>query len=229
MRVELNHITELICLLAALWNYKYLKGTIYFYFIYYLAFVLYGELGASYFKYVLSLTLKPEDRNNMHIYLWVWAVMGAFLSYFLYTEIRNVVVRKLITVFTSLLVCYFLFLFFFFRRYVEPCYYGFVVETFYLTFLCCIYFYELFLYSEEADSIWKLPAFWVITGIFIFFTGTAISSVMHGVLKNFSIRIMGLPLYSFIAQILCVFLYGCPIVAFILIRKKQTRLSNADS
>lgn len=118
-------------------------------------------------------------------------------------------------------------LFFFFKHYVEPCYYGFVVETFYLIILCCIYFYELFLHSEEGDSIWTLPAFWVIAGIFIFFTGTSISSVMHGVLKNFSTQIMGLPLYSFIAQVLCVFLYGCPVVAFILLRKeKQARLFN---
>lgn len=226
MRVELNHIVELICLLVALWNYKFLKGTIYFYFIYYLAFILYAELGASYFKYVLSPTLKLEERSNMHIYVWVAIVMGTFLSYFLYSEIRNAIVKKSIIVLTFLLDCYFMFLFFYLRQYAELWYYGFVIEGFYLTLLCCTYFYELFLHSEEGDSIWTLPPFWVVTGVFIFYTGTSLSSAMHEILKNPGMRVMGLPLYSFIAQVLSVFLYGCPTVAFILIREKQKRLSN---
>jgi hypothetical protein len=70
---------------------------------------------------------------------------------------------------------------------------------------------------------WTLPSFWVITGIFIFFTGTCLSNVMHSILTNPKIRILGLPLYNFIPQVLSVFLYGCPTVAFLLIRKQQTK------
>lgn len=228
MRIELNHIVELICLLAALWNYKFLKGTIYFYFIYYLAFILYAELGAGYFKYVISPTLKPEERDNTHIYVWVVIVMLGFLSYFLYTEIKNAFFRKLIVVFTSLLAFYFLSLFFFFKHYIEPFFYGYTVAGLYLTLLCCVYFYELFLYSEEGDSILTLPPFWIASGIFIFFTGTSLSYVMHSILKNPSMRIMGLPLYSFISQVLSVLLYGSPVVAFVLIRKKQTKLLSSE-
>lgn len=41
-------------------------------------------------------------------------------------------------------------------------------------------------------------------------------------------RIMGLPLYSFISQVLSVLLYGSPVVAFVLIRKKQTKLLSSE-
>lgn len=226
MRIELNHIAELICLLAALWNYKFLKGTIYFYFIYYVAFILYAELGAGYFKYVILPALKPEERDNTHIYVWVGIVMTGFLSYFLYNEIKSGFFRKAIIIITSLLTCYFLFLFCFSRHYAEPFYYAFTITGLYLTLLCCVYFYELFLYSEEGDSILTMPPFWVATGVFIFFTGTSLSYVMHSMLKNPTLRIMGLPLYNFIGQVLSVFLYGCPVVAFVLIRNRQTRSLN---
>ncbi|PQV60581.1 hypothetical protein CLV53_10617 [Sediminibacterium magnilacihabitans] len=214
MRIELNHIVEFISLLAAIWNYKFLKGTIYEYFVWYIGFILYAELGASYFKYALNHTY------NMHIYLWVGIVDISFKSYFLYSFIRSRIFKRIIIVCASVIVCYFLFLFFFFQRFTELFYYGMSVGSYYLTLLCCVYFFELFVNSEE-EILWSLPSFWIVAGTFIFFTGISLSFVMHKILAKPSVRIFNLPLYNFIPQLLSVILYGAYVVAFVLVKKKK--------
>jgi hypothetical protein len=224
MKIISNHIVELIALLAALWNYKHIRNTRYFYFIPLLAFTLMGELGASYF-YVTLVDYQP---GNTHIYLWVVLFEFLFFGYQFYHILLSRRMRTATVIGTSLLVFSMLFWFCFYAEYSEMYYNTMVIGGFFLCCLCCTYLYEQFVLSDDFEvNLMTVPDFWMVTGILIFFVGISISFALHYFLKGDGITIFGMPLYHFFPQVLSVFLYGCITVAIIQWKKYQEKLLSA--
>jgi hypothetical protein len=219
MPLSLSVIAELVSLLFAIFYYKRLKETIYVYAIPFLLFIIYAEAGAIYHIYAFS---KYEVTNgNTHIYLWVSIVETIFYSSFFYKILGNSFVKRMVVLMAILLVGIYLFLFFFFAVYVESYFRIMTLASLYFTILSCIYFYKVFIHVEEENVV-ALADFWMVTGIFVFFSGTSLSFVLHHTLARPDIRIVGLYLYNLIPQVLSIILYGCFIAAFILCRKKKT-------
>lgn len=215
----LSIIAEFLCLLVAVFRYRQLKDTIYVYAIPFLFFVVFAEMGAVYHNYAFRSPKYPN--GNTHIYLWVSIVETLFYSYFFHQYISSKIAKKWIAVLAVLLINTYLFLFFFYAVYVETYYYLMTLAGLYFTLLSCIYFYKLFIYTEEENVIY-LPDFWMAAGIFVFFSGVSLSFALHKTLAHPNIRIMNMSLYNFIPQVLSIILYGCFAVTFILCRKKKT-------
>lgn len=80
MHISLSVISEFISLVAAFFSYKKLKGTWYVYAIPFLFFVLYAEIGATYYWTTFNRTDCPN--GNVHIYLWVSIMETIFYGRF---------------------------------------------------------------------------------------------------------------------------------------------------
>ena len=216
MNISLSIIAEFLSLSVALFCFRQLKGSIYFYFIPFLFFLVYGEIGAVYFYYNV-----PESylNGNTHIYLWISIFEIIFYSYLFYHFFSNKLMKKLILAIAFLVVNFYLFLFFFYTVYVEAFYYVLTLVGIYLTLLSCIFFYQLFQRDEEGEAL-SSPDLWIVSGIFVFFTGTCLTFVLHKTLTGPDRWLFGQPLYNLIPQVLSIILYGFFAKAFMLCRKK---------
>jgi hypothetical protein len=88
-----------------------------------------------------------------------------------------------------------------------------------LILLCLLYYYNLFT-NEDDLLLTKIPAFWFVTGCFIFYaTATGFNAFYNEInyfseVYKLSIRFLGLNLIN-------VIMYGCWIKAFLCLRKNQ--------
>lgn len=218
MKIAANHITEGIALLTAIWNYKYIAKTRYVYFIPYLAIILFGELGATYFS---ELPNKSIFKNN-HIYLFISTVETIFVGYQFHQMFRSEKM-KYFTFGSTLLITVLktLWLFFFVDISVL------LTSTWGLTgflFSCiaCLYLFEVIIYSnKQEESLIRNPDFWFTIGILIFWVTCTIPYVLYFFLSKNQILIYGIPIYRLFPQVFSVVLYSCYTVSIILWKKYQ--------
>jgi hypothetical protein len=221
MKIISNHIVEFITLVTALIHYKHIKNTRYFYFIPLLFFTLFGELGAVHFY------LKHNSFGNTHIYLWVVTFEFIFFGYQFYHIIRSKRIRVITMIGTTLLTIAMMTWFCFFTVYHEMYYNTMVIGGFFLCCLSCAYLVEQFILNDDYDAnLLRVPDFWMVTGVLLFFVGNSITFALHYFLKGDKLLIFGMPLYHFFPQVLSVFLYGGMTTAIILWKKYQEKLSS---
>lgn len=225
MIIGSNHIIELLALLAALFNLKHIKGTRYFYFIPFLAFTLMGELGGAYF-YVNQ----PEYiTGNTHIYLWVVVFGFIFFGYQFYQIFQSRILKWITAIGITALVTAMTIWFCFFTVYTQLYYNTYVIGGFFLCCISCAYMYQQFIVSDDYEvNLFRVPDFWLIMGILLFYVGNSITFALHYFLKGENILIFGMKLYHFFPRVLSVFLYGCMIAALFLWKKYQEKSLSAS-
>lgn len=217
MKIISNHFVELLALLTALWNYRYIKNTRYFYFIPFLAFTLLGELGGSYF-YVNHANYVT---GNTHIYLWVVTYGFLFFGYQFYHILKSTKLKFITALGTASLVLSMCIWFCFYPVYTQLYYNTYVIGGFFLCCISCSYVVEQFIFNDDFETnLLKVPDFWLVTGILLFYAGNSIIFALHYFLIGDKVQILGMPLYHLFPQVLSVFLYGCMTVAIVLWKKK---------
>lgn len=216
MKIISNHIVEGIALITAIWNYKYIKGTRYVYFIPFLAFMLMGELGGIYFSTGANL----NAQKNFHIYLIVTVVEVIFLGYQFYQMLRSEKMKQFTLIGTSVMVLLMAVWLCFFVEIGLLLTNTLGITGFFLSCVACFYLYEKFDRSEKTDtSLTRSPDFWFAVGVLIFWVGSTLPFMLYYFLKENQFLIFGMPLYRFFPQVFSVVLYGCFTMAIILWKK----------
>ncbi len=218
MKITPNHITEGIALLTAIWNYKYIAKTRYVYFIPYLAVILSGELGATYFS---ELPNKSIFKNN-HIYLFISTIETIFLGYQFHQMFRSEKMKYFIFSSTLLIIVLKILLLFFFVDISVFLSNIWGLTGFLYSCIACLYLFEVIIYSNKQEELLlRNPDFWFALGILIFWVTCTIPFILYFFLSKNQVLIFGIPIYRLFPQVFSVVLYGCFIVAIILWKKYQ--------
>ena len=89
------------------------------------------------------------------------------------------------------------------------------IGAFIICILCLLFFYTHIKNPSQYKSLTDVPAFWMVAGILLFYTGISIYVAIYKSLADANIKIWGTSIQNFIPQVLSLFLYTAIIAAFI--------------
>jgi hypothetical protein len=217
MKIISNHVVEAIGLVTAILNYTYIKNSRYVYFIPYLAFVLFGELGASYFYYASNLSAF----KNWHIYLIVYMVIQIFIGYQFYNILLSEKMKQVTFIGTSILTLMLSVILFFLTDIGNLINFTHGIAGLFFSYIAFFVLYEKLIYSEGLEiRPYHSPDFWFTIGVLFFSVGTSLSYILYFYLRNDNVFFLGMRVYHLLPRICSVVLYNCYAVAIILWRKK---------
>lgn len=216
MNITINHIIETIALTTAIANYKKINGSRYVYFIPFLAFVLLGELGASYFYGLRNAT------KNLHIYLMIVVVECLFIGYQFYQIIKSKKLKKIIFIGVSILLLLDTIWLCFFEEIGNVLTVTMGLKGLFFSYVSSFCLYEKAFLSEQPEvTIFRNPDFWFSIGLLTFFVGTTIPFLLYYYFKFHDVLIFGKRIYNLFPQIFSLTLYSCYMVSIILWKKYQ--------
>lgn len=88
--------------------------------------------------------------------------------------------------------------------------------------LCLLFFYALIKNPFGFRSLTDVPAFWMVAGILVFYSGISIYMTIYDTLAEKKIRLLGATLQNLIPQVLSLVLYSTIIVAFMKCRTMRS-------
>lgn len=216
MNITINHIVEAIALITAISNYKKIKDSRYVYFIPFLAFVLLGELGASYFYGLRNAT------KNLHIYLIIVMVECLFIGYQFYQIIKSKRLKKIILIGVSILLLLNTLWLCFFKEIGNVLTVTMGIKGLFFSYISSFFLYERIFLTEQSEvNIYYTSDYWFTMGLLIFFVGTTLPFLLYYYFKFHDILIFGKRIYNLFPQIFSLLLYSCYMVSIILWKKYQ--------
>ena len=207
-------IAELAALLAALFFLLTKKAGYWHLFAMYAVVLLLAEFAGFYMRTVL---VQP---NNV-IYNLLMLLQAAFFLYLMYRFHQSVQVRKAIVI-TGML---FLLLYISESVLQEFSAYNKYSRQYLalaIVFFSCTFYFTL-LKNDEVKSLLSYPAFWIVTGLFVYYFGTVVMFAFFDDVSKLK-RSGNLYFYTIVMGCLSFILYGSWIIGFIW-KKKQLRSS----
>jgi hypothetical protein len=205
---------ELVALLAALFFVNKLKATIYIWLIPFLIFIVSAELYGRYLRVILK-------QPNAWLFNIVVPVEVIFYSVFTCLNLkynafrRSTAVAAIVFSIFAVVNLFFIQGTYFFNTHTHK------FGTILLATFCCLYFYEL-ITDSSREALFKLPSFWLITGVFIFNVG----ELLYTLLADYLIELWSektRDLFASINQKLTWVLYFCIFIAILCIKKKPEK------
>lgn len=92
---------------------------------------------------------------------------------------------------------------------------------FLITFCGILFLLNYFRLDNAAEERKWLPVIWITIGVVAFYPVVNISFALYKYLVAYQARILGVPLYRLIPQVMSIFMYSCFIRAFYLCRKRK--------
>lgn len=83
-----------------------------------------------------------------------------------------------------------------------------------LSLLCLLFFYTLIRNPIVHSSLARMPEFWIVAGVLVFYSGISIYVVVYDSLTTIKTTFLGTTLQNLIPQLLSLCLYGTVIIAF---------------
>ena len=207
-------IAELAALLAAVLFLFSKKADYWRLFVLYCAVLLLAEFAGFYMRTVL------EQPNNV-IYNLLMLLQAAFFLYLMYRFHQSVQVRKAIGI-AGLL---FLLLYISESVLQEFSAYNKYIRQYLalaIVFFSCTFYFTL-LKNDEVKSLLSYPAFWIVTGLFVYYFGTVVMFAFFDDVSKLK-RSGNSYFYTIVMGCLSFILYGSWIIGFIW-KKKQLESS----
>lgn len=212
MFTNINVISESLCLIVAISQFRWLKNSVWGLFIPFLAITLAVEIIATFFA----------SSSNGALYNSYMLVQFLFTSIFFYKVNEVPAFRYIIVACTVGVFIFSIMLFVFWDSFKNWNDILFTVNCFFTVLFGLFYL----LYCINENDLTKVrhqdPALWASFGIIIFFSIVSIVFNAGKLVNMEHLTIGGRYLDDLIAQILSVFMYGCFAYAFIIWRNIQT-------
>lgn len=196
---------EFICLAGALFYLRKERNVLWIFFIPFLALTLLTELGGKY----IAHTLHKTNAGLYDIYLIADFTFVIWILYLLYPN-RRIWKPWFILIYSGLLVIYLWESFH--NRFLLYNSTTDTISSFVFVFLCGVYYF-LLLKDEKYYQLSRFPAFWLVTGLFLFNFGSMVIDLFPDELLDLFI-VSELSLRYAIIVFLMSILYGCWIYAF---------------
>lgn len=200
-----NIITELLCLLVALYVFKGHWNSFWWLFIPFLLFTFLIEVLATY----------AWPQNNNWLYNLYVLVQFCFLSFFFYRVTHSRRLRHLILLSVLLFCGYALYEFSFRRSFAVFNLLLFTIDSFFMVLFAI--FFLLYCISENniARISFQIPALWITIGVVIFFSIASIVFNAYEFIHSHNLKLGGMYLDNITPQILSLIMYSCFAYAFL--------------
>ena len=206
---------ELAAFIVSILTWRYLKGTAFSLFPFFLFFIVFVELAGTYMAWVLHL------RNS-----WLFNISTTlefvFYAYLFSLHLRNPASKKLARRFMVVYPVLVLLNLLFIQGFTQFHSYTVVLGNMFMIVLCCLFFHELLLHPLEGE-LRREPMFWIGTGILFFQLGDLTFDLLFNLLKNDA---TGKGFFLSINNNLILILYSCFIIAFLCQRSLARSLSH---
>jgi hypothetical protein len=194
---------------------RYLKGTAFRLFPFFLFFIVVVELTGVYTGQVLHY-------KNSWIYNISTTLEYIFYAYIFSLTLRDPAFKKLALRFMAVYPVLVLLNLLFIQGFTQFHSYTIVLGNIFMIVFCCLFFYELLLDPLEGE-LSKVPMFWISTGILFFHLGDLSFDILFNLLKNDA---TGKDFFTSINNNLILILYSCFIIAFLCQRSLVKSLSH---
>jgi len=206
---------ELAAFIVSVLNWRYLKGTAFRLFPFFLFFIVAVELLGNYMAWGLR-------QKNGWLFNISTTVEFIFYAYIFSFTLRNPLFKKLAFRFIIFYPMLVLLNLLFIQGFMQFHSYTVALGNMFMVTLCCLFFYELLLHPLEGE-LRKVPMFWISTGILFFHLGDLTFDLLFNLLKNDA---TGKEFFTSINNNLILILYSCFIIAFICQRSLVKSLSH---
>jgi hypothetical protein len=203
---------ELLSLIVAIINYRYLKGSNLVWFIPFLILTNVQEWGSRFGFY----SHNGSNALSLNIFS---TLEFLFYSWLFYNEIKIIRFKKIIiTTITVLLISIIVNVLFLQGPHIFHTF-TFLPGSVLMVSYILLYFYDLFLKDEEVRLI-KNPMFWICTGLLFYYPGMFfVYGFFHVVSEEMAIEYG--KLFILMANIFNIILYSCFTIAFLCRRWKS--------
>ncbi len=203
---------ELLSLIVAIINYRYLKGSNLVWFIPFLVLTNIQEWGSHFGLY------SHNGSNGLSINIFT-TIEFLFYSWLFYKEIKNRSFKKIIISATPLLIIAIVTNVFFIQGLHTMHTYTFLPGSVLMVCFIFLYFYDLFLH-DQVVSLSKNPMFWICTGLLFYYPGMfCVYAFFHAVSTEMAEEYG--KIYILMANIFNIILYSCFTIAFLCRRWKS--------
>jgi len=206
---------ELSAFIISALTYKYLKGTAFRLFPFFLFFIVLVELLGAWIGQMLH-------QKNSWLFNISTSIEFIFYAHIFSRTLRDPAFKKMAWRFMLAYPMVVLLNVLFIQGFTEFHSYTVVLGSLFMIFLCCLFFYELLLNPLEGE-LHKAPMFWISTGILFFYLGDLSFDLLFNLLKNDA---TGKEFFSSINNNLILILYSCFIIAFLCQRSLVKSLSH---
>jgi len=207
---------ELAAFLVGVLTYSRLKGTALRLFPFFLLFIVLVELTGRYIRTVL------HQYNN-----WLYNISTTlefiYYAYIFEKYFKNERYKKIAARFMLFYPVVVLVNLTFIQGFTKFHSYTMVLGSFFMLVLCCLFFYEVLLTPLELE-LYRVPMFWISTGIFFFYLGDLSYDLCYNLLVKYALD-TGRKLFTTINNNLILVLYSCFIIAFLCKRNPPRSLS----
>jgi hypothetical protein len=205
MSFLINTIATLISVIAGIVFYKRLQPKWVQHFFYFVLFCLLVDVGAHYY----SAYFKKSNHFIINIYMIV-CFAGYFLIFHKIAETKKM--KLILYIFFSIYLLFSLYDIFFINGFYFFNSYSYSVGSI-LIIICCLLYFMRMLTSDNLINYFRIPAFWIVTGLLFYFAGNLVQmSLFSYILNNLD---PGGKVYTMISVTLNIFLYGCFTISFI--------------
>jgi hypothetical protein len=205
---------ELAAFIVSLLTWRYLKGTAFRLFPFFLFFIVAVELIGTYIAWVLHM-------KNGWLFNISTTLEFIFYAHIFSLALRNPTFKKLAVRFMVIYPILVLLNLLFVQGFTQFHSYTVALGNMFMIVLCCLFFYELLLHPLEGE-LRKEPMFWIGTGILFFHLGDLSFDLLFNLLKN---EATGKEFFQSINNNLILILYSCFIIAFLCQRSLVKSLS----
>jgi hypothetical protein len=154
--------------------------------------------------------------NNLWLYNPYIVISLAFYEWFLiHVSILGKKIKRWLYVVVLLLGCYSLSWYLVWGDPLKLMSYTLNTGAVTITLLCLLFFYTQIRNPEHHQSLMKVPGFWTVAGLLIFYTGISLYTALYSFLAKAHITIIGVSIQNLIPQVLSLFLYTAITVDFI--------------
>lgn len=178
----------------------------------FLAFIFVGELIAKYEGRVLGL-------DNYNIYYILFIGESVFYAYIFYNFTSSSGLKKVIIYLTIPTVINYLIGFCFYLSVSRYIYVSSMIASFLLVVISLSY---LYLKCIDNDTVWLVsePGFWVSLGVSLFYSVLCLAYSLSHLVRTYDLYFFGQKFYNWIANVMCIVLYGSISVGIILCKRK---------
>jgi hypothetical protein len=101
------------------------------------------------------------------------------------------------------------------------------IGSFLICLLCLLFFYTHIRNPSHHQSLPKVPGFWIVAGLLIFYTGFSLCAAAYDFLAKSKILVINSTIQNIISQVLSLFLYSSITISIIQCRS-QSKISSAS-
>ncbi len=212
MKLGLHHYTEFVALIIALFSYQKFKGTYMVWFIPFLALTFLTE-------FINNILFTSYGIHTAWSYNFSGIIQVSFYTY-IFINLAETKKHKQLLLVSHLMYtgffCIYLTVTQHWRAFSQDAaLFGFIE----MVLFSCGFFYQCLREDYDIANQKYKTGLWITAGVLIFYSGVSICFSLYDYIVKYDLRLNGRRLYGIIPQYLCIILYGCLSISFILWKK----------